>query len=130
MSKKPAIPTDRPAKELSFEESLGKLHVGGKENRRKVIDGMLARYGYVGPLLSTFYPTVEDYFPVPHYWDGQVRVGWRLGSGETVDVTMGPTVAPPTRAELLTPAPSSTFQFLPVWSEWPAWPWDEWQPLP
>ncbi len=28
----------------TYEESLSKLHVGGEENRRKVIDGMLARY--------------------------------------------------------------------------------------
>ncbi len=28
----------------TYEESLSKLHVGGDENRRKVIDGMLARY--------------------------------------------------------------------------------------
>jgi 2-oxoglutarate ferredoxin oxidoreductase subunit beta len=28
----------------SYEESVGKLHVGSEQNRRKVIDGMLARY--------------------------------------------------------------------------------------
>ena len=28
----------------TYEESLSKLHAGGEENRRKVIDGMLARY--------------------------------------------------------------------------------------
>lgn len=45
------------------------------------------RYGYAGPLLSTFYPDVEDYFPIPHYYDAQGRVGVRLGAGETLDVT-------------------------------------------
>lgn len=49
--------------------------------------GVGARYGYVGPLLSTFYPGVEDYFPVPHYYDGQARVGWRLGPSERLDLT-------------------------------------------
>ena len=29
---------------ISYEDAIGKLHVGGEENRRKVIDGMLARY--------------------------------------------------------------------------------------
>lgn len=45
------------------------------------------RYGYVGPLLGAFYPGVEDYFPVPHYYDAQGRVGLRLGSGESLDLT-------------------------------------------
>lgn len=49
--------------------------------------GVGARYGYVGPLLSTFYPGVEDYFPVPHYYDGQVRLGYVLGPNETLDLT-------------------------------------------
>ena len=29
---------------ISYEDAIAKLHVGGEENRRKVIDGMLARY--------------------------------------------------------------------------------------
>ena len=29
---------------VSYEDAIGKQHVGGEENRRKVIDGMLARY--------------------------------------------------------------------------------------
>lgn len=45
------------------------------------------RYGYAGPLLTAFYPDVEDYFPIPHYWDAQVRFGARLRSGETLDLT-------------------------------------------
>lgn len=49
------------------------------------VDG---RYGYVGPLLTAFYPDVEDYFPVPHYYDAQARVGWRAGAGESLDVTV------------------------------------------
>jgi outer membrane receptor for ferrienterochelin and colicin len=49
--------------------------------------GVAGRYGYVGPFLSAFYPEVEDYFPVPHYADGQARVGWRLGPNRTLDLT-------------------------------------------
>ncbi|MES2642336.1 MAG: TonB-dependent receptor [Myxococcota bacterium] len=45
------------------------------------------RYGYVGPLLSSLYPQVEEYFPIPHYYDAQARVGVRLGPGETLDLT-------------------------------------------
>jgi TonB family protein len=49
--------------------------------------GIAGRYGYVGPLLGAFYPGVEDYFPVPHYYDLQGRVGVALGPNETVEVT-------------------------------------------
>lgn len=45
------------------------------------------RYSYVGPLLSAFQPDVEDYFPVPQYFDAQGRVGLRLGPGESLDLT-------------------------------------------
>jgi hypothetical protein len=46
------------------------------------------RYGYVGPLLGTFYPEVEDFFPIPHYYDGQARVGTVLRPDETLDLTV------------------------------------------
>lgn len=46
-----------------------------------------ARVGWVGPLLSAFYPDVEDVFPIPHYWDAQARVGARLPAGGALDVT-------------------------------------------
>lgn len=49
--------------------------------------GVAGRYGYVGPLLSTFYPDVEDFFPVPHYYDAQARAGTKLGVGGTLDLT-------------------------------------------
>ncbi|MEQ1505653.1 MAG: TonB-dependent receptor plug domain-containing protein [Myxococcota bacterium] len=45
------------------------------------------RYGYVGSLLTAFYPAVGDYFPIPHDWDGQARVGLRLGPSERVELT-------------------------------------------
>jgi TonB family protein len=49
--------------------------------------GVAGRYGYVGPLLATFYPGVEEFFPVPHYSDGQARAGLRIGPGETLELT-------------------------------------------
>ncbi len=49
--------------------------------------GVAGRMGYVGPLLSTFYPGVEDYFPVPHYYDGQARAGLKLRDGGRLDLT-------------------------------------------
>ena len=49
--------------------------------------GIGGRYGYVGPLLGAFYPGVEDYFPIPHYYDLQGRVGVRLRPNETLDLT-------------------------------------------
>lgn len=49
--------------------------------------GLAGRYGYVGPLLSRAYPGVEDYFPVPHYYDAQARLGWVLGEGESLNLT-------------------------------------------
>jgi len=49
--------------------------------------GVAGRVGYVGPLLSAFYPDVEDVFPVPHYYDAQGRVGFDLRPSETLDVT-------------------------------------------
>ena len=54
---------------------------------KRVDVGVAGRYGYVGPLLASFYPGVEDYFPVPHYWDAQGRVGFELGPGRTLDLT-------------------------------------------
>lgn len=50
--------------------------------------GVAGRYGYVGPLLGAFYPGVEDFFPIPHYYDGQARVGVRLRPNETLDLTV------------------------------------------
>jgi TonB family protein len=49
--------------------------------------GVAGRYGYVGPLLGAFYPDVEDYFPIPNYYDAQARVGLNLGSGQSLDLT-------------------------------------------
>lgn len=49
--------------------------------------GVGGRYGYVGPLLQQFYPQIEEYFPIPHYYDAQARVGVRLRSNETLDLT-------------------------------------------
>lgn len=54
---------------------------------KRVNLGVAGRYGYAGPLLATFAPEVEDYFPIPHYYDGQTRVGLNLGPGETLDIT-------------------------------------------
>lgn len=54
---------------------------------RTVNVGAAARYGWAGPLLSRFYPEVEDYFPIPHDYDGQLRVGFDLPGGGTLDVT-------------------------------------------
>lgn len=49
--------------------------------------GVSGRYGWVGPLLTSFAPEVDDFFPIPSYRDGQARLGARLGPGETLDVT-------------------------------------------
>lgn len=45
------------------------------------------RYGYVGPLLTTFYPEADQFFPFPNYMDAQARVGLRIGSGQSLDLT-------------------------------------------
>jgi TonB family protein len=45
------------------------------------------RYGYVAPLLDSFYPGVEDYFPVPHYYDAQLRFGLRPGPNQQLSLT-------------------------------------------
>lgn len=61
--------------------------VGGPLDERWTL-AIAGRYGYVGPLLGTFYPDVEDYFPVPHYYDGQARLGAELRPDETLDLTV------------------------------------------
>jgi TonB family protein len=60
--------------------------VHGKVNERWDL-GVGGRYGYVAPLLGAFYPDVEDFFPIPHYWDVQGRVGVKLRDGERLDLT-------------------------------------------
>lgn len=65
-------------------DASGSVH-GPFANRWRA--GVGVRYGYVGPLLSTFYPDVEDYFPIPHYADAQARIGLVLRSNETLDLT-------------------------------------------
>jgi TonB family protein len=55
---------------------------------KRVVVGAGGRVSYVGPLLSRFYPSVADFFPIPAYWDAQGRVGVSLGDGEHLDVTV------------------------------------------
>lgn len=45
------------------------------------------RRSHVGPLLTWASPGVEDLFPVPHYWDVQVRTGVALRANESIDLT-------------------------------------------
>jgi len=45
------------------------------------------RYGWVGPLLDQFYPAVQDFFPIPRYYDVQLRAGVKLRPNEALDVT-------------------------------------------
>jgi TonB family protein len=61
--------------------------VGGPISDRVRL-GLSGRYGWVGPLLGAFAPDVEDFFPVPNYRDGQARLGFALGPGEALDVTV------------------------------------------
>ncbi|HND29295.1 MAG TPA: TonB-dependent receptor [Myxococcota bacterium] len=45
------------------------------------------RYSYVAPLLDSFYPGVEDYFPVPHYYDAQLRLDLAAGPSQNLSLT-------------------------------------------
>jgi TonB family protein len=48
---------------------------------------LAARRSHLGPLLEQFAPGVGDYFPIPRYADGQVRLGARIDEESWVDLT-------------------------------------------
>jgi TonB family protein len=53
----------------------------------RVVVAAAGRQGWVGPLLSAFYPDVEQFFPTPRYRDVQARVGVALDGAARVDLT-------------------------------------------